>query len=284
MKRPCSQVAASARNRRSRAPGSAGSGGRTSATSSKRRAAAGAAPAATAAPATSAATMPDLHRQAQPGPGMLGPVAQRRRQRRGRHARPASTPRQQHGAPRDRARDQESPAGRAPARPASRTAVRRRAPAAAARTARTGIQSRKGVSSSHSAIAASSRSNTWPRPKAPPPGNSSANGHSASSTSAPRDSSTNQCARNRLQCADRAEALQRRRQHGARQRARRCSGRDRRWTERATAGSSAGLHGESDRGAGRGGAQHRARHADARAASAAPRARPGSRGACSPRR
>jgi hypothetical protein len=46
---------------------------------------------------------------------------------------------------------------------------------------------------------ASSRSSTWPSPNGTDAGNSSATGHRASSTSAPRESSTNQRSRKRLQ-------------------------------------------------------------------------------------
>ncbi len=63
-----------------------------------------------------------------------------------------------------------------------------------------GSQSLNGVPSSTSASAASSRSHTCPRPKGRAAGNNSAQGHSASSTSAPRACGSNQRSRNRLQC------------------------------------------------------------------------------------
>ena len=66
-------------------------------------------------------------------------------------------------------------------------------------TSRKGNHSSKVESSSTWAKAASTRSNTWPKPKVTGAGNNSAKGHTASKASAPLASGTNQRSRNRLQ-------------------------------------------------------------------------------------
>jgi hypothetical protein len=66
---------------------------------------------------------------------------------------------------------------------------------------RTGTHCRKGVSASQAASASSARSSTCPSPSGTEAGNSSATGHRASSTSAPREWAANQRSRKRLQRA-----------------------------------------------------------------------------------